>query len=78
MISRSANEATDEKFALLEEHERLNKSLAALSRHFAHVQLRLQQVVSAPTSEDREVNEQNTCQLESRFQLFFVFSGVTS
>ena len=45
----------NEKLALLEEHERLNASLAALTRHFAHVQLRLQQVVSAPTAEDREV-----------------------
>ena len=52
----SANEELDEKFVMLEEHERLNKSLAALTRHFAHVQLRLQQVVSAPTSEDREVS----------------------
>ena len=51
----SNDEELHEKFALLEEHDRLNKSLAALSRHFAHVQLRLQQVVSAPTAEDREV-----------------------
>lgn len=51
----SANEEVDDKFALLEEHERLNASLSALTRHFAHVQLRLHQVVSAPTSEDREV-----------------------
>lgn len=46
---------TNEKRFLLEEHEHLSASLAALTRHFAHVQLRLQQVVSAPTSEDREV-----------------------
>jgi hypothetical protein len=51
----SANEEFDDKFVMLEEHDRLNKSLSALTRHFAHVQLRLQQVVSAPTSEDREV-----------------------
>ncbi|CAF1204327.1 unnamed protein product [Rotaria sp. Silwood1] len=51
---KSANEEVYEKLALLEEHERLNASLAALTRHFAHVQLRLQQVVSAPTTEDRE------------------------
>jgi len=51
---RSANEDFDEKVVLMEEHERLNKSLAALTRHFAHVQLCLQQVVSAPTADDRE------------------------
>jgi hypothetical protein len=51
----SANEEVNEKAELLEEHERLNSSLAALTRHFAHVQLRLQQVVGAPTVEDREV-----------------------
>ncbi|CAF1317465.1 unnamed protein product [Rotaria sordida] len=51
---KSANEEFNEKVALLEEHERLNASLSALTRHFAHVQLRLQQVVSAPTTEDRE------------------------
>jgi hypothetical protein len=44
-----------ENMALLEEHENLNASLAALTRHVAHVQFRLQQVLSAPTSEDREV-----------------------
>ncbi|CAF0812220.1 unnamed protein product [Adineta ricciae] len=48
------NEEFNDKLVLLEEHERLNASLAALTRHFAHVQLRLQQVVSAPTTEDRE------------------------
>ena len=48
-------EESNEKRVLLEEHERLSASLAALTRHFAHVQLRLQQVVSAPTTEDREV-----------------------
>ena len=53
----SSNEELNEKLALLEEHERLNVSLAALTRHFAHVQLRLQQVVSAPTAEDREVQQ---------------------
>ena len=53
-VCSSANEEVNEKLVLLEEHERLNSSLAALTRHFAHVQLRLQQVVSAPTSEDRE------------------------
>ncbi|CAF3052113.1 unnamed protein product [Rotaria socialis] len=51
---KSANEEFYEKVELLEEHERLNASLSALTRHFAHVQLRLQQVVSAPTAEDRE------------------------
>ena len=51
----SVNEEVHDKLALLEEHERLNASLAALTRHFAHVQLRLQQVVCAPTTEDREV-----------------------
>lgn len=51
----SVNEEVHDKLALLEEHERLNASLSALTRHFAHVQLRLQQVVSAPTAEDREV-----------------------
>jgi len=42
---------------LLEEHERLSASLAALTHHVAHVQFRLQQVISAPTAEDREVEE---------------------
>jgi len=51
----SIDEELNEKNLLLAEHERLNASLAALTRHFAHVQLRLQQVVSAPTPEDREV-----------------------
>lgn len=54
----SHNEAANDNDALLEEHERLSASLAALTRHFAHVQLRLHQVVSAPTIEDREVNTQ--------------------
>lgn len=40
-----------------EQHERLNTSLAALTRHVAHVQFRLHQVISAPTSEDREVGQ---------------------
>jgi hypothetical protein len=53
----SADEELNEKKLLLEEHERLNTSLSALTRHFAHVQLRLQQVVSAPTPEDREVKK---------------------
>ncbi|CAF2070529.1 unnamed protein product [Rotaria magnacalcarata] len=43
-----------EKQGLLEDHEKLNASLSALTCHFAHVQLRLQQVISAPTPEDRE------------------------
>jgi hypothetical protein len=42
---------------LLEERERLTASLAALTHHVAHVQFRLQQVISAPTAEDREVEE---------------------
>ncbi|CAF1489047.1 unnamed protein product, partial [Didymodactylos carnosus] len=50
----SENEAEElAKLQLLEEHEKLNASLSALTRHFAHVQLRLQQVVGAST-EDRE------------------------
>ena len=53
-ISSESRDVSD-NLALLEEHERLNSSLAALTRHFAHVQLRLQQVVHAPTTEDREV-----------------------
>ncbi|CAF3038730.1 unnamed protein product [Rotaria socialis] len=44
----------NEKQGLLENHEKLNASLFALTCHFAHVQLRLQQVISAPTPEDRE------------------------
>ncbi|CAF0808345.1 unnamed protein product [Adineta ricciae] len=51
---KSADEEFNERDVLLEEHEQLTTSLAALTRHFAHVQLRLQQVVSAPTPEDRE------------------------
>lgn len=53
-LGQSINEEVADKLALLEEHERLSASLAALTRHFAHVQLRLHQVVSAPTVEDRE------------------------
>ncbi|UJR14993.1 hypothetical protein I4U23_001970 [Adineta vaga] len=53
-LGRSVNDEFNDNLALLEEHERLNSSLAALTRHFAHVQFRLQQVVSAPTTEDRE------------------------
>lgn len=56
----SVNEEVHDKLALLEEHERLNSSLSALTRHFAHVQLRLQQVVCAPTAEDREVCDERT------------------
>ncbi|UJR31683.1 hypothetical protein I4U23_019164 [Adineta vaga] len=51
---KSADEELHERSLLLEEHEKLTTSLAALTRHFAHVQLRLHQVVSAPTPEDRE------------------------
>jgi hypothetical protein len=47
----------NENSALLEERERLTASLAALTHHVAHVQFRLQQVISAPTAEDREVEE---------------------
>lgn len=74
----SVNEEFNDKLVLLEEHERLNASLAALTRHFAHVQLRLQQVVSAPTTEDREVGyEKNIsqcmivlfCSLEFTFRI---------
>ncbi|CAF0733315.1 unnamed protein product [Adineta steineri] len=50
----SVDEELCEKNMLIEEHEKLSTSLAALTRHFAHVQLRLHQVVSAPTPEDRE------------------------
>lgn len=56
----SAEEEFHERDVLLEEHEQLTTSLAALTRHFAHVQLRLQQVVSAPTPEDREVKQANS------------------
>ena len=56
----SADEELHERTILLEEHDRLTISLSALTRHFAHVQLRLQQVVSAPTSEDREVRRTRT------------------
>lgn len=49
--------SVNENSALIEEHEKLVTSLAALTRHVAHVQLRLQQVVSAPTTEDREVEQ---------------------
>ena len=55
----SADEEFNERNVLLGDHEQLTPSLAALTRHFAHVQLRLQQVVSAPTPEDREVKEGN-------------------
>lgn len=56
----------DEKRILIEEHERLSSSLAALTRHFAHVQLRLQQVISAP-AEDRQVKIAITSFLIGRF-----------
>jgi hypothetical protein len=49
--------SVNENNALLEEHERLNASLSALTHHVAHVQFRLQQVISAPTAEDREVGQ---------------------
>ncbi|CAF0843460.1 unnamed protein product [Didymodactylos carnosus] len=42
------------KLQLLAEHEKLSAHLSALTRHFAHVQLRLQQVVGS-SLEDREV-----------------------
>jgi hypothetical protein len=51
------NEECNENIALLEEHEKLNAALAALTRHVAHVQFRLEQVLSAPTPEDREVKK---------------------
>ena len=60
LYSSSTNNELNEKLALLEEHEKLSASLAALTRHFAHVQLRLQQVVSAPTPEDREVKQSHS------------------
>jgi hypothetical protein len=59
----SITEDFDEKLLLLEEHDKLSSSLAALTRHFAHVQLRLQQVVSAPTPEDREVKSKQISSL---------------
>ena len=63
------NEEVNEKLVLLEEHERLNASLAALTRHFAHVQLLLQQVVCAPTTEDREVCKKKHASNETIFLL---------
>ncbi|CAF0803057.1 unnamed protein product [Rotaria sordida] len=51
---KNDNKEFNENIALLNEHETLNAALAALTSHFARVQLRLQQVVSAPTPEDRE------------------------
>ncbi len=65
----SIDEELNEKDLLLEEHERLNASLSALTRHFAHVQLRLQQVVSAPTPEDREVKKKS----KDFFELYLFF-----
>ncbi|CAF4198269.1 unnamed protein product [Rotaria sp. Silwood2] len=50
----SDNEEFNENIPLFKEHEKLISSLAALTSHLAHVQLRLQQVISAPTPEDRE------------------------
>ncbi len=49
--------SVNENRALLEEREKLSASLAALTHHVAHVQFRLQQVISAPTPEDREVGQ---------------------
>lgn len=69
----SANEDFDDKVVMMEEHDRLNKSLAALTRHFAHVQLRLQQVVSAPTADDREVK----IETNEKIKLIICSSGVT-
>lgn len=59
------HEEFSEKTALLQEHENLNASLTALTCHFAHVQLRLQQVISAPTPEDREVKKNSFFQENS-------------
>ncbi|CAF1200939.1 unnamed protein product [Rotaria sp. Silwood1] len=50
----SDNEEFNENIPLIKKHEKLNSSLAALTSHLAHVQLRLEQVISAPTLEDRE------------------------
>ena len=58
---------------LLDQHDRLNTSLAALTRHVAHVQFRLQQVLSAPTPEDREVEDENLQPL-SFSSIVFLFS----
>lgn len=55
--------STKDNITFFEQHERLNTSLAALTRHVAHVQFRLHQVISAPTSEDREVNQDILFQL---------------
>jgi hypothetical protein len=49
--------SVNENRALIEEREKLSASLAALTHHVAHVQFRLQQVISAPTPEDREVGQ---------------------
>ena len=49
--------STKDNITFFEQHERLNASLAALTRHIAHVQFGLHQVISAPTSEDREVGQ---------------------
>jgi len=49
--------SSNDNNALIEEHDKLTASLAALTRHVAHVQFRLQQVLSAPTPEDREVKQ---------------------
>jgi hypothetical protein len=73
----SANEEFRERIALLEEHEKLNASLAALTRHFAHVQFRLQQVVSAPTTEDREVSSRDL-HVKKRRSSVRLFSESTS
>lgn len=55
-LGNASSDCEHETVTLREEHDRLNTSLAALTRHVAHVQFRLQQVISAPTSEDREVD----------------------
>ena len=46
-----------------EEQEQLNSSLLALTTHFAQVQFRLKQIVSAPT-EEREVCSKKTTNMK--------------
>ena len=57
VIEKCISFSVNEHNALLEERERLTSSLSALTHHVAHVQFRLEQVISAPTTEDREVGQ---------------------
>ena len=62
----------DQLRQLEEEQEQLNSSLLALTTHFAQVQFRLKQIVSAPP-DDKEVDKLSLCSLTLYQYLMSVF-----